>query len=87
MKKVVLYVSNPKIAIVVITPSVTTQIHLCHLKGTKLSDAALFSRGVQFLWYTSVLEAQPFKKLLNTYLVQFEIGLIWCPRRELNPQP
>jgi LysR family transcriptional regulator, transcription activator of glutamate synthase operon len=40
LKRLVLYHSNPKIAIVDITPSVSTQISLCYLKGVKLSDAA-----------------------------------------------
>jgi LysR family transcriptional regulator, transcription activator of glutamate synthase operon len=40
MKQLALYVSNPKTAIVDISPSVSTQICLCHLKGVELSDAA-----------------------------------------------
>lgn len=40
LKQIVLYHSNPKIAIVDITPCVSTQIDLCYLKGAKLSDAA-----------------------------------------------
>ena len=44
MKQIALHVSNPNLAIVDITPSVTTQINLCYLKGTKLSAA-----GKQFL--------------------------------------
>jgi LysR family transcriptional regulator, transcription activator of glutamate synthase operon len=40
MKRLALYISSPKIAIVDITPSVTTHISLCYLKGIKLSDAA-----------------------------------------------
>ncbi len=40
MKQLALYVSNPKIAIVDISPSVSTQINLCYLKGVELSDAA-----------------------------------------------
>jgi LysR family transcriptional activator of glutamate synthase operon len=40
MKQLALYVSSPKIAIVDITPNVTTQINLCHLKGVEISPAA-----------------------------------------------
>jgi LysR family transcriptional regulator, transcription activator of glutamate synthase operon len=40
LKQLVLYHSHPKIAIVDISPSVTTQINLCYLKGVELSDAA-----------------------------------------------
>jgi len=40
MKQLALYVSNPKIAIVDISPNVSTQINLCYLKGVELSDAA-----------------------------------------------
>jgi len=40
MKQLALYVSNPKVAIVDISPSVSTQINLCYLKGVELSDAA-----------------------------------------------
>jgi LysR family transcriptional regulator, transcription activator of glutamate synthase operon len=40
LKQLVLFHSHPKIAIVEITPSVTTQIDLCYLKGVELSDAA-----------------------------------------------
>jgi len=40
LKQVVLDHSNPKIAIVDITPCVSTQIDLCYLKGVELSDAA-----------------------------------------------
>ena len=40
LKRLALYVSNPKIAIVDISPSVTTQINLCYLKGVELSKAA-----------------------------------------------
>ena len=40
LKQLVLFHSHPKIAIVDITPSVTTQIDLCYLKGVELSDAA-----------------------------------------------
>ena len=40
LKQLVLYHSHPKIAIVDVTPSVSTQINLCYLKGVKLSDAA-----------------------------------------------
>ena len=40
MKQLALYVSSPKIAIVDISPSVSTQINLCYLKGVELSDAA-----------------------------------------------
>jgi LysR family transcriptional regulator, transcription activator of glutamate synthase operon len=40
LKKLVLYLSNPKIAIVDISPSISTQISLCYLKDVELSDAA-----------------------------------------------
>ena len=40
MKQLALYVSSPKIAIVDISPCVSTQISLCYLKGVELSDAA-----------------------------------------------
>jgi LysR family transcriptional activator of glutamate synthase operon len=40
LKQLVLYHSHPKIAIVDITPSVTTEICLCYPKSVKLSDAA-----------------------------------------------
>jgi|WetSurMetagenome_2_1015567.scaffolds.fasta_scaffold54794_3 LysR family transcriptional regulator, transcription activator of glutamate synthase operon len=40
MKQLALYVSNPEIAIVDITPRVATQISLCYLKGIELSAAA-----------------------------------------------
>jgi DNA-binding transcriptional LysR family regulator len=40
MKQIALYVSTPKIAIIDISPNVTSQINLCYLKGAKLSDAA-----------------------------------------------
>ncbi len=40
LKQLVLYLSNPQIAIVDTTPCVYTQINLCHLKGAELSDAA-----------------------------------------------
>ncbi len=40
MKQLALYVSNPKIAIVDVSPCVTSQISLCHLKGVELSEAA-----------------------------------------------
>jgi len=40
MKRLALYAYNPSIAIVDISPSVSTEISLCYLKGVKLSDAA-----------------------------------------------
>lgn len=40
MKQLALYHSSPKVAIVDITPCVSTQINLCYLKGVELSDAA-----------------------------------------------
>ena len=40
MKQLALYHSSPKIAIVDISPSVSTQISLCYLKDVELSDAA-----------------------------------------------
>jgi LysR family transcriptional regulator, transcription activator of glutamate synthase operon len=50
LKQLALYHSHPKIAIVDITPSVTTQIDLCYLKDSELSDAAkqlMVCAGVQ----------------------------------------
>ena len=41
MKKLALYSSSPEIAIVDVTPSMSTQICLCYLKGTELSDAVM----------------------------------------------
>ncbi len=40
LKQLALYHSHPKIAIVDISPCVSTQIDLCYLKGVELSDAA-----------------------------------------------
>jgi LysR family transcriptional activator of glutamate synthase operon len=40
LKKLALFLSNPKIAIVDITPGVLSRIDLCHLKGVTLSEAA-----------------------------------------------
>ena len=40
MKQLALYVSTPKVAVVDISPCVSTQISLCYLKGVELSDAA-----------------------------------------------
>lgn len=40
LKQLLVYFSNPKIALVDITPSVSTQIDLCYLKGAGLSEAA-----------------------------------------------
>jgi LysR family transcriptional regulator, transcription activator of glutamate synthase operon len=40
LKQILLHFSDPEIAIVDITPNVTTQIHLCYLKGIEVSDAA-----------------------------------------------
>jgi DNA-binding transcriptional LysR family regulator len=40
MRKLALYAFNPNIAILDISPSVTTEISLCYLKGVELSDAA-----------------------------------------------
>lgn len=40
LKQLVLYRSNPKIAVVDITPRVTTEINICYPKEIKLSDAA-----------------------------------------------
>jgi LysR family transcriptional regulator, transcription activator of glutamate synthase operon len=42
MKKIVMNISNPKIAFVDVTPNVTTQISLCYMKGEKLSPAARY---------------------------------------------
>jgi DNA-binding transcriptional LysR family regulator len=50
LKEFLLHLSYPKIAIVEITPSVSTRIDLCYLKGTELSDAAkhfIFCTGSQ----------------------------------------
>lgn len=40
LKEFLLHLSYPKIAIVDITPSVSTKIDLCYLKGAEISDAA-----------------------------------------------
>ena len=40
MKQLALHISSPKISIVDISPSITTQISLCYLKDAKLSPAA-----------------------------------------------
>jgi len=40
MKPLALYLSNPKITIVDVTPTMSTEICLCYLKGIELSDAA-----------------------------------------------
>ena len=40
MKKLLLHFSNPQISIVDVTPTVTTNINLCYLKGITLSNAA-----------------------------------------------
>jgi DNA-binding transcriptional LysR family regulator len=40
LKHLAVYHSNPQVAIVDISPCVTSQISLCYLKGTRLSDAA-----------------------------------------------
>jgi LysR family transcriptional regulator, transcription activator of glutamate synthase operon len=40
MKPLALYLSNPKIAIVDVTPVVSTSISLCHLSGLELSEPA-----------------------------------------------
>ena len=40
MKQLALYVDNPEIAVVDVSPGVSTQINLCYLKGAELSDAA-----------------------------------------------
>jgi len=40
MKQLALYVATPQVAIVDITPCVSTQISLCYLKGVELSEAA-----------------------------------------------
>lgn len=42
MKRIAQYVAGPKTAIVDITPQVTTQINLCHLKDIRLSHAARY---------------------------------------------
>ncbi len=36
---------------------------------------------------TALLEAQHGWKLLDRHRARFEMALIWCPRRESNPQP
>jgi LysR family transcriptional regulator, transcription activator of glutamate synthase operon len=41
LKQIVLFLANPKIAIVNITPTVTSRINLCYLKDMKLSKAAI----------------------------------------------
>ncbi len=40
MKQMVLMHSNPKIAVLDITPNVQTRVELCYLKGVELSEAA-----------------------------------------------
>jgi DNA-binding transcriptional LysR family regulator len=40
LKQLLVYFSNPKITLVDITPSVSTQIDLCYLKGARLSEVA-----------------------------------------------
>lgn len=40
LKQLALYNPNPNVAIVDITPLVTSEISLCYLKGVKISDAA-----------------------------------------------
>lgn len=40
MKQLALYVGNPGIAVVDVSPGVSTQISLCYRKGIELSDAA-----------------------------------------------
>ena len=40
MKQLALYVDNPGISVVDVSPGVSTQINLCYLKGVALSDAA-----------------------------------------------
>jgi DNA-binding transcriptional LysR family regulator len=40
MKQLALYVDNPEIAVLDISPGVSTQINLCYLKGIELSTAA-----------------------------------------------
>jgi LysR family transcriptional regulator, transcription activator of glutamate synthase operon len=40
LKQILLHFSDPEIAIVDITPNVTTRIHLCYLKGIEVSEAA-----------------------------------------------
>lgn len=40
LKQILLHFSNPKVAIVDVTPNVNTKIYLCYPKGAKLSDQA-----------------------------------------------
>jgi DNA-binding transcriptional LysR family regulator len=40
LKQILLHFSDPKITVVDISPSVATQICLCYLKGTELSEVA-----------------------------------------------
>jgi LysR family transcriptional regulator, transcription activator of glutamate synthase operon len=50
LKELVLHLSYPKIAIIEITPTVSTQIDLCYLKGVELSEVAkhfIFCTGSQ----------------------------------------
>jgi LysR family transcriptional regulator, transcription activator of glutamate synthase operon len=42
LKQLALYHSNPKVAIVDITPCVSTQIDLCYSKGMEISEAAKY---------------------------------------------
>jgi LysR family transcriptional regulator, transcription activator of glutamate synthase operon len=40
LKPLVYFLASPKIAVVNITPSISTRVDLCHLKGSELSNAA-----------------------------------------------
>ncbi|MBP2642487.1 MAG: LysR family transcriptional regulator [Firmicutes bacterium] len=42
MKRLAIYLSNPNIAIVDISPSISTQVSLCYKKNADLSDAAKY---------------------------------------------
>lgn len=51
MKKLAIYLANPNISIVDITPSISTQISLCYKKNSELSVAAK-----HFLLYVEIVE-------------------------------
>jgi LysR family transcriptional regulator, transcription activator of glutamate synthase operon len=40
LKQILLHFSDPRVAIVAVSPTVSTQISLCYRQGSALSDAA-----------------------------------------------
>jgi hypothetical protein len=42
LKHLAIYLVNPNIAIVDVTPTISIRIYLCYLKGAKLSEAAKY---------------------------------------------